>query len=99
MPDGSGFEVMQSVEPAFGPGESFSGTIETRLGIFESEADAISKASNAWATHRQSDVNDVAWWIVRVPGGTLARWIADSRSMVPRVLDLRTSRLVEVEAE
>jgi len=38
----------------------------------------------------------VAWWIVRAPGESLARWIADAASPVERVLDLRTNELVEV---
>ena len=46
--------------------------------------------------HRESGSHDVAWWVVRVPGETLARWIADGRSPVERVLDLRSNQLVEV---
>lgn len=92
------FETMQFVEPAFGPGESFPGTIETQLGVFTIEDDAIEAGREAWKAHRASDSHDVAWWIVRVPGETMARWIADSRSPVERVLDLTTSQLVEVPA-
>ena len=93
-----GFEAVQFVEPAFGPGESFPGTVETHLGVFVSQSDAIEVGRVAWQAHRESGSNDVAWWIVRVPGESLARWIADGRSPVERVLDLRTSQLVEVEA-
>lgn len=93
------FETVQFVEPAFGPGESFPGTVETNLGIFADEGDAIEVARDAWLKHRESASHDVAWWIVRVPGETLARWIADSRSPVERVLDLRTHQLVDVDAE
>lgn len=99
MAVGSQFEAMQYVEPAFGPGEAFPGTQETRLGFFNSEDDAIDVAREAWAAHRASDSHDVAWWIVRVPGETMARWIADSRSPVERVLDLRSNQLVEVPSE
>ncbi len=91
------FEAMQFVEPAFGPGEKFPGTLETQLGVFDTEAEAIEVARVAWQEHRASSSHDVAWWIVRVPGDTTARWIADSRSSRERVLDLRTNSLVEVE--
>jgi hypothetical protein len=93
------YEAMQFVEPAFGPGEKFPGTIETRLGFFTDQDDAIEVARAAWLAHRASDSHDVAWWIVRIPGESLARWIADSRSPVERVLDLRSHSLVEVEPE
>ncbi len=93
------FEAVQFVEPAFGPGESFPGTIETHLGYFASEGDAIDVARAAWEAHRASDSHDVAWWVVRVPGETLARWIADGHSPVERALDLTTNQLVEVEVE
>ncbi len=99
MADDAQYEAMQFVEPAFGPGEKFPGTIESRLGVFSSEDDAIEVARHAWRDHRASDSHDVAWWIVRKPGETLARWIADSRSPTERVLDLTTRQLVEVEPE
>lgn len=99
MTEGTQFEAMQFVEPAFGPGESFPGTIETRLGFFRGETEAVDVARKAWEAHRASGSRDVAWWIVRVPGETMARWIADSRSPVERVLDLRSNQLVEVEPD
>jgi hypothetical protein len=99
MAEGAHFEAMQFVEPAFGPGETFPGTQETRLGFFASEEEAIGVAREAWRTHRASESRDVAWWIVRTPGETMARWIADSRSPVERVLDLRSNQLVEVPVE
>ena len=58
------------------------------------EAIAVGRA--AWEAHR-ADSHDVAWWLVKVPGESLARWIADSRSPLERVLDLNTQQLVEVE--
>jgi hypothetical protein len=88
---------MQFVEPAFGPGEKFPGTLETRLGFFTSADEAIEVARAAWEAHRASGSHDVAWWIVRVPGETMAHWIADSRSPSERVLDLRSNQLVDVE--
>ncbi len=97
MTERAQFEAMQFVEPAFGPGESFSGTLETRLGFFTSETEAIDAARAAWEEHRAAGGQDVAWWIVRVPGESLAKWIADSHSSVERVLDLTSNQLVEVQ--
>jgi hypothetical protein len=90
------FETVQFVEPALEPGQRYTGPIETLLGSFDVEAEAIANGREAWIAHRGSDSHDVAWWIVRVPGESLARWIADSRSPVERVLDLTTNQLVEV---
>jgi hypothetical protein len=97
--EGTRFEAMQFVEPAFGPGEKFPGTMETRLGFFTSEDDAIDAAKVAWVAHRASGSHDVAWWIVRVPGESMARWIADAHSPIERVLDLTSKELVEVDHE
>ncbi len=97
MAGAAAFEAMQFVEPTFGPGEAFPRTVETRLGVFDSEVEAIRAARAAWQAHRAANTNDVAWWIVRHPGETLATWIADSRSPTERVLDLRTNRLVEAD--
>ena len=99
MAQGLRFEAVQFVEPAFGPGQSFPGTIETRLGFYAVEDLAIDAARHAWQTHRASGSPDVAWWVVRIPGETMARWIADSRSPKERVLDLRSNQLVEVPLE
>jgi hypothetical protein len=92
----SQYELVEFVEPAFGEGGSFVGTQERVLGVFDVEADAIEFGRNAWTAFRQSRSSDVAWWIVRAPGETLARWIADGASPVERVLDLTTNQLVEV---
>ena len=93
----SAFEAMQFVEPAFGPGEEFPGTIETRLGYYTAENEAIDAGRTAWESFRAQNTRDVAWWIVRKPGETMARWIADSRSPIERVLDLTSNQLVEVD--
>ena len=96
MSDETQFEAVQFLEPALEPGQRYTGPIETTLGVFEVEADAVAVGRAAWLAHRGSDTHDVAWWLVRVPGESLARWIADSRSEVERVLDLTTKQLVEV---
>jgi hypothetical protein len=85
-------------EPALEPGMAYQGPIETLIGTFVEERDAIEAARGRWKGFLASDSRDVAWWIVRKQGEGLARWIAESRSSVERVLDLRTNELVEVEA-
>ena len=92
------FEAVQFVEPALQPGERFTGSIQTSLGFFEVESDAIAAARRAWIKHRSTNRSDVAWWLVRSNDEGLARWIADSRSHDERVLDLRSNQLVKVRA-
>ena len=92
----SQYELVEFVEPAFQEGGSFVGTQERVLGVFDVETEAIEVGRAAWTAFRQSGSSDVAWWIVRVPGEALARWIADGASPVERVLNLRTNELVEV---
>lgn len=92
----SQFELAEFVEPAFGEGGYFSGTRERVLGVYELESAAIESGRAAWNAFRSTGSADVAWWIVRVPGETLARRIADAGSPVERDLDLRTNQLVEL---
>ena len=92
----SGFEAVEFREPPLQPGERYTGPIETSLGRFEKEADAIDVAREAWQGFQANPTKDVAWWLVRVEGEDLARWIAESRSDVERVLDLTTNQLVVV---
>lgn len=84
-------------EPALEPGMRYEGPIETLIGNFTDERAAIEAARRLWKEFRLSGSRDVAWWIVRKDGEGLARWIAESRSSVERVLDLRTNELVEVD--
>jgi hypothetical protein len=93
----SEYELVEFVEPAFREGAAFQGTKERILGLFTAEVVAIDAGRKAWMAFRESGSQDVAWWVVRVPGETLARWIADGGSPVERVLDLRTNQLVEVK--
>lgn len=90
------FEAVEFREPALQPGQRYTGPIETSLGHFEEEAEAISTARAAWQGYLANPTKDVAWWLVRAPGEELARWIAESRSDVERVLDLTTQQLVAV---
>ncbi len=92
------FTATEYREPALEPGMAYQGPIETLIGTYADEREAIEAARDLWKDYRMSDSRDVAWWIVRKQGEGLARWIAESRSSVERVLDLRTNELVEVEA-
>jgi hypothetical protein len=92
--NGTRFEAVEFREPALRPGERPTDPIETSLGRFEHEADAVKVARAAWRGFRQNPNRDVAWWLVRVAGEDLARWIAESRSDVERVLDLTTRQLI-----
>ena len=90
------YELVEFREPALGPGQEFTGTQERRLGTFDDEQEAIAHGRIAWNDFRASGSDDVAWWVVRVPGESLARWIADSSAANERVLDLTTNTLVEL---
>ncbi len=92
----TGFEAVEFREPAMQPGERYTGPTETSLGKFEGEQDAIAVAREAWLGFLANPTKDVAWWLVRAEGEELARWIAESRSDVERVLDLTTNQLVAV---
>jgi hypothetical protein len=87
------FELIEFREPVGAP---VGPPIQTNLGLFDDEAEAITAGRLAWRTHRSGSSRDVVWWIVRVPGETLARWIADSASPTERVLDLTSNELVEL---
>ena len=92
------FTATEYREPALEPGMPYQGPIETLIGAFTEEREAIEAARAKWKAFREGDSRDVAWWIVRRQGEDLARWIAESRSSVERVLDLTTNELVEIEA-
>jgi hypothetical protein len=86
------FEAVEFIDPRDDPGAPIDGVV---LATFDSEDDAIGVARTARQAFLDSGRLDYAWWIVRVPGMTLARWIADSSSAKEFVLDLRTGELVE----
>lgn len=91
------YEVVEFCEPTPQPGQPFSGTQERVLGTFDVEAEAIALGRASWTSARASDTRDVMWWIVRVPGETLCRWIADRGSAEEQILDLTTNSLVPVK--
>ncbi len=91
------FEVIEFCEPTPEPGRPFQGTQESVLGTFDVESDAIERGRAAWNAARASETRDVMWWIVRVPGETLCRWIADRGNAEEQILDLTTNCLVPVK--
>jgi hypothetical protein len=84
-------------EPTPEPGQRFVGTQQSVIGTFDVETDAIECGRTAWKTMRATDTRDVMWWIVRVPGETLCRWIADRGNDEEQILDLTTNNLVPVK--
>jgi len=90
------FEVVEFREPTPEAGQPFQGTQEKVIGSFDREIDAITLGREAWAASRTSETKDVMWWIVRVPGESLCRWIADRGSESEQILDLTTNSLVPV---
>lgn len=90
------FELVEFREPTPEPGQPFPGTSQIVVGVYDLETDAIEVGRNRWKEMRASDTTDVMWWVVRVPGETLARWVADRSSADEQILDLRTNELVTV---
>ncbi len=86
-------EYIERVEGESAPG---SPPLETVLGEFRTEEQAIEQARRARSAYLRSDRPDYAWWIVRRSGGHLAEWISDSRSDSEFVLDIRTGELTKV---
>lgn len=86
------YEAVENVDPRDRPGAAVE---ERLLGTFPTEDEAIEIARAARDRFAQSGRDDYAWWLVRAPGETLARWIADSGSHKEFVLDLRSGELVE----
>lgn len=90
------YELVEFREPVPQPGQPYKGRTESVLGTYESEHVAIDHGRIAWRLGRESDSADVTWWIVRVPGEQLARWLADGGSDTEQVLDLTTNAMVPI---
>ena len=90
------FEVVEFREPTPEAGTPFEGTQQTDVEKDHAVAEAIDCGRSAWSDARSSGTNDVMWWIVRVPGETLCRWIADRGSEDEQILDLTTNSLIPV---
>ncbi|MDX1448171.1 MAG: hypothetical protein R3246_03825 [Acidimicrobiia bacterium] len=86
------YEAVEHIEHRDRPGQPPELRILTTA---EVEDDAIAVARTARDAFLSEGRLDYAWWIVRQPGETLARWIADSSSTKEFVLDLRSGELVE----
>ena len=84
------YELVEYREPTPQPGRQFDGRSETVLGDYDEEHTAIEHGRIAWRAGRSSESSDIVWWIVRVPGEQLARWLADGGSDQEQVLDLTT---------
>lgn len=85
------FEAVQFVEKR---GEI--APVETPLGEYESENDAVKAARAGRIAFLATTEENYAWWIVRKKGATLAEFIADSTSDKEFVLDLNSGELIEV---
>lgn len=69
---------------------------ERTLGRAPTVDEAVVIARAAWREFEASGQDLYAWWLVREPGASLARWIADNHSRKEFVLDLRSGGLIEV---
>ncbi len=91
------FELVEFCEPASQAGQPFSGTSERVIATYGDESEAITMGRSLRKDAKALVSSDVMWWIVRVRGEALARWIADKGSDEERILDLTTNELVRVQ--
>lgn len=85
------YEAVQFIEAKAG-----GDPVETVLGEYGEEIEAVAEARRAKAEFSVAGSNEYAWWIVRETGARLANFIADSKSPKEFVLDLSSGELVEV---
>ncbi len=90
------FRTVCYVEEEVEPGRVAPVPTEIDLGEFPTEAEAVTVARASMAEYLTARRTEYAWWIVRARGQELASWIADSRTQREFMVDLTTSRLVEV---
>ncbi len=90
------FQTVRYVEEETEPGRIAPVPTEFEIGRYSSEHLAVYAARASMAEYVRSGRPEYAWWIVRQEGHHLANWIADSRTRREFVVDLTTSRLVEV---
>lgn len=93
------FEAVEFIEEEVVPGRPAPIPVESVLGTFEAEANAVDRARAARAAFMNTGKHGYAWWIVREQGARLANWIADSRSDREFALDLTSGELIEVPQE
>jgi hypothetical protein len=65
-------------------------SVETLLGVFESEREAVASARSARAAY--GDRHEYAWWTVREQGGRIALWIGGREFLV----DLTKEEIVDL---
>ena len=90
------FQMVRYVEEEIEPGRVAPVPTELEIGRYSTEPLAVAADRDSMAEFSQSGRSEYAWWIVRQDGEQLANWIADSRTRREFVVDLTTSRLVEV---
>ncbi len=93
------FEAVEFIEEEVAPGRPAPVPVETVLGTFSTEEDAIARARAARHGFIGAEKSGYGWWIVREKGARLANWIADSRSDREFALDLGSGELVEIPPE
>jgi hypothetical protein len=85
------YEAVQFIEAKAG-----ADPVETVLGEYGDEIEAIAAARRAKAEFALTGSDVYAWWTVRETGARLANFIADSKSSKEFILDLSSGELVEV---
>jgi hypothetical protein len=85
------YEAVQFIEV-----EGEAEPVQTVLGEFSNESEAVELVREARGKFLESGADDYSWWVVRKKGATLAEFIADSKSAKEFVLDIRSGQLVEV---
>lgn len=90
------FQTVRYVEEETRPGRVSPVPTVREVGRYTTETAAVKAARRSMAEYFRSGRPEYAWWIVRQDGQQLANWIADSRTRREFVVDLTTSKLVEV---
>ena len=86
------FEAVQFIEH-----REASEPVETIIGEYANEMDAVEDARSARLEYMETDSDDYAWWVVRKKGARLANFISDNKSDKEFVLDLTSGELVELQ--
>lgn len=90
------FQTVRYVEEEIEPGRIAPIPTEIEIGRYRTEPRAVAAARASMAEYFAAGRPEYAWWIVRQDGAQLANWIADSRTRREFVVDLTTSKLVQV---
>jgi hypothetical protein len=90
------YQTVRYVEEEIEPGRIAPIPTEFEVGKYQTEHRAVAAARASMAEYFRAGRPEYAWWIVREEGAQLANWIADSRTRREFVVDLTTSKLVQV---